>query len=70
MLTNLLESLLILPLQKKYQKADRTVSDLRKRLTTAERELFEVEGNPYYMKTEDVDSLRYGKKPVFCYISH
>ena len=44
--------------QKKHEKVERAVTDLRKKLEVAEREMFEVEGNPYFMKFEDVNALR------------
>ena len=34
------------------------MTDLRKKLEVAEREMFEIEGNPYFMKFEDVNALR------------
>jgi len=45
-------------LLKKHEKVERAVTDLRKKLELAEREMFEVEGNPYFMKFEDVNALR------------
>ena len=44
--------------QKKHEKVERAVTDLRKKLEVAEREMFEIEGNPYFMKFEDVNALR------------
>ncbi len=45
-------------LLKKWEKSEKAVTDLRKKLEAAERDLWEVEGNPYYMKAADIETLR------------